>query len=127
MMLTLLFAKACQKNNLTKARNHRHTHHEVNNKDSDSESDSDCGYEGGLTDPSDDEYAYTDSEEDWSDDKSLAELEGDELEASLSGLNLGMLLMHFAKNLIPPLILMTSLFRQYNLFGRHKCMFMHEG
>ena len=122
MMLTLLFAKACQKNNLTKARNHRHTHHEVNNKDSDSDS-----MKVGLTDPSDDEYAYTDLEEDWSDDKSLAELEGDELEASLSGLNLGMLLMHFAKNLIPLLILMTLLFHQYNLFGRHKCMFMHEG
>jgi hypothetical protein len=80
--------KAHQKNNLTKARNHLHTHHEVNNTDSDLESDSDCGHEGGVDcDPSDDEYAYADSEEDWSDDESLAELEGDELEANLSALH----------------------------------------
>ncbi len=45
------------------------------------DSESDCGYEGGVDcDPSDDSAA--DSDEDWLDDESLAELEGDELEAN---------------------------------------------
>ena len=45
------------------------------------DSESDCGYEGRVDcDPSDDSAA--DSDEDWSDDESLAELEGDELEAN---------------------------------------------
>ena len=78
-------AKSYRKSNLAIARNSRH------NKSEDSldsecpvelESDSDCGYRGGVDHyPSDD---GEDTEEDWSDDESLAELEGDELEASLS-------------------------------------------
>jgi hypothetical protein len=50
--------------------------------------ESDCGYEGGVNcKSSDDEYdPTTDSDEDWSDDESLAELEGDELEANLHAL-----------------------------------------
>ena len=49
----------------------------------------DCGYEGGVDcESSDDEYDPTvDSDEDWSDDESLAELEGDELEANLCALH----------------------------------------
>jgi hypothetical protein len=44
-----------------------------------------CGYEGGIDcDPSDDEQDSEDDE--WSDDESLAELKGDELEANLSAL-----------------------------------------
>ena len=72
-------AKSYHKNNLAKARNYRHYTME------ETDSESDCGYEGGVDcDPSDDSAA--DSDEDWSDDESLAELEGDELEANLSAL-----------------------------------------
>jgi hypothetical protein len=61
-------AKSYHKNNLAKARNYRHYTME------ETDSESDCGYEGGVDcDPSDDE--------------SLAELEGDELEANLSALH----------------------------------------
>jgi hypothetical protein len=68
-------AKSYHKNNLAKARNSRHYTEET-------ESGSDCGYEGGVDcDPSD-----TELNEDWSDAESLAELEGDELEANLSAL-----------------------------------------
>jgi hypothetical protein len=73
-------AKSYHKNNLTKARNYRH----YTTEETDSESD--CGYEGRVDcDPSNDSAA--DSDEDWSDDESLAELEGDELEANLSVLH----------------------------------------
>jgi hypothetical protein len=47
----------------------------------------DCGYEGGVNyDSSDDEYDSTDLDENWSSDESLAELEGDELEANFQAL-----------------------------------------
>jgi hypothetical protein len=77
-------AKAYQKRNLAKARSSRHNKSEELETDS-GESDSDCGYEGGVDcDPSDGEQDYEDDQ--WSDDESLAELEGDELEANLSAL-----------------------------------------
>ena len=81
-------AKRYHKNNLAKARNFRHGTPDYN-ANSQSETDSeDCGYEGGVDcESSDDEYDPTvDSDEDWSDDESLAELEGDELEANLCAL-----------------------------------------
>ena len=48
-----------------------------------------CGYEGGVDCKSlDDKYDPTvDSDEDWSDYESLAELKGDELEANLCALH----------------------------------------
>jgi hypothetical protein len=77
-------AKSYRKHNLAKARSTRHNKSEELETDS-GESDSDCGYEGGIDcDPSDDEEDSEDDE--WSDDESLAELEGDELEANLSAL-----------------------------------------
>jgi hypothetical protein len=70
-------AKSYHKNDLAKARNRWH----YTTEETDSESD--CGYKGGVDcDPSNDSAA--DSDEDWSDNESLAELEGDELEANLS-------------------------------------------
>jgi hypothetical protein len=83
-------AKGYRKNNLAKARNFRHgtPDDNPNLQSSETDSESDCGYEGGVNcEPSDDEYdPTTDSDEDWSDDESLAELEGDELEANLHAL-----------------------------------------
>lgn len=80
-------AKAYQKHNLAKARNSRHKKSEELETDS-GESDLDCGYEGGVDcDPSNDEQHSEDDQ--WSDDESLAELEGDELEANLSALHHG--------------------------------------
>jgi hypothetical protein len=77
-------AKSYRKHNLAKARSTRHNKSEELKTDS-GESDLDCGYEGGINcDPSDDEEDSEDDE--WSDDESLAELEGDELEANLSAL-----------------------------------------
>ena len=81
-------AKRYHKNNLAKARNFRHGTPDYN-ANSQLETDSeDCGYEGGVDcESSDDEYDPTvDSDEDWSDYESLAELEGDELEANLCAL-----------------------------------------
>ncbi|KAF8483060.1 hypothetical protein JB92DRAFT_3132201 [Gautieria morchelliformis] len=70
--------KPYRTNNLAKARNYRHINTTV-----DIDSDSDCEYEGSVNcEPSDD--SATDADEVWSDDESLAELEGDELEANLS-------------------------------------------
>ncbi|KAF8523849.1 hypothetical protein JB92DRAFT_3109853 [Gautieria morchelliformis] len=67
-------------NNLAKARNYCHINTTV-----DTDSDSNCEYEGGVNcEPSDD--SATDGDEVWSDDESLAELEGDELEANLCAL-----------------------------------------
>ena len=77
-------AKSYWKHNLAKARSTWHNKSEELETDS-GESDLDCGYEGGVDcDPSDDEEDSEDDE--WSDDESLAELEGDELEANLSAL-----------------------------------------
>ena len=78
-------AKSYWKQNLAKARNSQHKRSEELKTDS-GESDSDCGYEGGIDcDPSNDEEDSKGDE--WSDDESLAELEGDELEANLSALH----------------------------------------
>jgi hypothetical protein len=75
-------AKSYRKSNLAKARIHQHN--TMNTEGTDSQSD--CGYEGEVEcDPSSDDE-QVDADEDWSDDESLAELERDELEASLSAL-----------------------------------------
>ena len=77
-------AKSYRKHNLVKARSTQHNKSEELETDS-GQSDLDCGYEGGIDcDPSNDEEDSEDDE--WSDDESLAELEGDELEANLSAL-----------------------------------------
>jgi hypothetical protein len=80
-------AKSYRKNNLAKARSSRHKKSEELETDS-GESDSDCGYEGGVDCDSSDDDSEQDFEEDqWSDDESLAELEGDELDVNLSALH----------------------------------------
>ena len=80
-------AKGYHKSNLTKARNFQYSIPDADLQSSETDSESDCGYEGGVDCKSlDDEYDPTDGDEDWSDDKSLAELEGDELEANLHAL-----------------------------------------
>ena len=67
-------AKSYQKNNLAKAQSSRHKKSKELETYS-GESDSDCGYEGGVDcDPSNDEQDF--EEDQWSDDESLAELEG---------------------------------------------------
>ena len=77
-------AKSCRKHNLAKARSTQHNKSEELETDS-GESDLDFGYEGGVDcDSSNNEEDSEDDE--WSDDESLAELEGDELEANLSAL-----------------------------------------
>jgi len=81
-------AKGYHKNNLTKARKLWYSIPDADLQSSETDSESDCGYEGGVDcKSSDDEYDPTDGDEDWSDDKSLAELEGDELEANLCALH----------------------------------------
>jgi hypothetical protein len=83
--LPLSMAKGYRKNNLVKARNLRHDNSNMPSLETDSESD--CGYEGGVNcESSDDEYKHTSSDEGWSSDGSLAELERDELEANLCAL-----------------------------------------
>jgi hypothetical protein len=84
-------AKGYRKNNLAKARNFRHGTPDIDNpnlQSSETDSESDCGYEGGVDcESSDGEYdPAANSDEDWSDDESLAEFEGDELEANLRAL-----------------------------------------
>ena len=83
-------AKKYRKNSIANARKFRHTSNDNPSPPSDHETDSesDCEYEGGVNcDSSDDEYDPTDSDENWSSDESLAELEGDELEANLQALH----------------------------------------
>ena len=78
------------KNNIAIARNFQHNPSDDNPSppsDCRTDSESDCGYEGGVNyDSSDDGYDSTDSDENWSSDESLAELEGDELEANFQAL-----------------------------------------
>lgn len=85
-----IMVKNYRKNNIAIARNFRHNPSDDNPSppsDRETDSESDCGYEGGVDyDSSDDEYDSTDSDENWSSDESLAELEGDELEANLQAL-----------------------------------------
>jgi hypothetical protein len=83
-------AKGHHKDNLVKARKLRHNTPDNNpNMQPSENSESDCGYERGVNcDSTDDEYDPTDDLDDgWSSDESLAELEGDELEANLRALH----------------------------------------
>jgi hypothetical protein len=83
-------AKGHHKDNLTKARKLQHnTPDNKSNSQPSENSESDCGYEGEVNcDSTDDEYDPTDDLDDgWSSDESLAELEGDELEANLQALH----------------------------------------
>jgi len=88
----LPMAKAYRKDNLAKARKFRHCNTTkspladcpdlpelASDSESDTDSESDCGYKGGVNCRSDECDPVADLDEDWSDDESLAELEGDEL------------------------------------------------
>lgn len=92
-------AKTYHKNNLAKARKFWHCNTTKSPladcpnlpelaSNSESDTDSDCGYEGGVSckSSSDECGPAADLDEDWSNDESLAELEGDELEANLYAL-----------------------------------------
>ncbi|KAF8235258.1 hypothetical protein L208DRAFT_1376574 [Tricholoma matsutake] len=81
-------AKGYHKNNLTKSQKFQYSTPDADLQSSETDSESDCGYEGGVDcESSDDEYDPADEDGDWSDDKSFAELEGDELEANLHALH----------------------------------------